>query len=83
MVANTPGLTEILQRDWRMAVTLYARHGVTEGLFDTKFRRRVGLAKTLRVRYRVERIPGAKPSVRRRRRNLLGRAFSILQPLRD
>ena len=83
MVANTPGLTEILQRDWRMAVTLYARHGVTEGLFRYGVPSRVGVAKTLRVRYRVEQIPGARPSVRRRRRTLWGCAFSLLQPLRD
>jgi hypothetical protein len=34
VVATTPGLTEILQRDWRKAARFYASFGITEAMFQ-------------------------------------------------
>ena len=33
MVANTPGLAEVLAKDWRKAGLFYARWGITEVMF--------------------------------------------------
>ena len=33
LVSMTPGLSEIIQSDWKRAARLYARFGITESLF--------------------------------------------------